>query len=67
MLAIDLSNQKEIDADPNARQQINFTENVDQVGQIIFHCWRSELNYFRFGKGTGKGTRKVLQFYFVST
>ena len=38
MLAIDLSKQKEIDADPNARQQINFTENVDQVGQIIFHC-----------------------------
>ena len=37
MLAIDLSEQKELDADPKARQQINFTENVDQVGQKVFH------------------------------
>ena len=54
MLAIDLSKQKELDADPKARQQINFTENVDQVGQKVFHYWRSERNYFRFGNELGK-------------
>ena len=29
MIAIDLSKQQALDADPNPTQQINFTENLD--------------------------------------
>ena len=32
MIAIDLSNQQALDADPRAIQQINFTENLDRDG-----------------------------------
>ena len=32
MIAIDLSKQQELDADPEAIQQINFTENLDRAG-----------------------------------
>ena len=32
MIAIDLSNQQALDADPRAIQQINFTANLDRAG-----------------------------------
>ena len=32
MIAIDLSKQQALDADPRAIQQINFTANLDRVG-----------------------------------
>ena len=32
MIAIDLSKQQALDDDPRAIQQINFTENLDRVG-----------------------------------
>ena len=32
MIAIDLSKQQAVDADPRAIQQINFAENLDQAG-----------------------------------
>ena len=32
MITIDLSKQQALDADPKAIQQINFTVNLDQVG-----------------------------------
>ena len=32
MIAIDLSKQQALDADPRAIQQINFTENLDRAG-----------------------------------
>ena len=32
MIAIDLSKQQALDADPNAIQQINFRENLDRGG-----------------------------------
>ena len=32
MIAIDLSKQKALDADPKANQQINFTANLDKAG-----------------------------------
>ena len=32
MIAIDLSKQQAIDANPRAIQQINFTENLNRVG-----------------------------------
>ena len=35
MIAIDLSKQQVLDADPKAIQQINFTENLDRAGNTI--------------------------------
>ena len=32
MIAVDLSKQQVLDADPRAIQQINFTENLDRAG-----------------------------------
>ena len=34
MIAIDLSKQQALDGDPRAIQQINFTANLDRVGNI---------------------------------
>ena len=36
MIAIDLSKQQELDADPRAIQQFNFTENLDRTGYTTF-------------------------------
>ena len=35
MIAIDLSKQQVLDADPRAIQQINFTANLDRAGNAI--------------------------------
>ena len=35
MTGIDLSKQQALDADPRAIQQINFTANLDRVGNAI--------------------------------
>ena len=32
MIAIDLSKQQALDADPRATQQVNFTANLDRAG-----------------------------------
>ena len=39
MIAIDLSKQQELDADSKAKQQINFTGNLEEDGNrtIFFH------------------------------
>ena len=37
MIAVDLSRQQALDADPRAIQQINFTANVDRAGNIRFY------------------------------
>ena len=36
MIAIDLSKQQALDADPKAIQQINFITNLDQDGNTFF-------------------------------
>ena len=38
LIAIDLSQQQALDADPRANQQINFTTNLDRAGdtRILF-------------------------------
>ena len=36
MIAIDLSKQQALDADPKAIQQINFTVNLDRAGHTRF-------------------------------
>ena len=40
MIAIDLSKQQALDADPRVIQQISFTQNVDRdrKWKNIFHC-----------------------------
>ena len=37
MIAVDLSKQKALDADPRATQQINFTANLDRSGSTRFY------------------------------
>ena len=37
MVAIDLSKQQVLDADPKATQQINFTANLDSSGQMAMY------------------------------
>ena len=45
MIAVDLSKQQALDADPRTIQQIDFTENLDKN---LFHFRRSKRNYFKF-------------------
>ena len=46
MIAVDLSKQQALDADPRAIQQINFTANLDRAGntRIYFFLEESKLN-----------------------
>ena len=37
IIAVDLSKQKVVDADPKAIQQINFTANLDRAGNTRFY------------------------------
>ena len=37
MIAVDLSKQQALDADPKAIQQINFTANLDRAGNTRFY------------------------------
>ena len=46
MIAIDLSEQQALDADPRAIQQINFTANLDRDGSTIFLNFHKELSNF---------------------
>ena len=48
MTAVDLSRQNELDADPRAIQQINFTANIDKAGNttIFFIIEEAKINYF---------------------
>ena len=53
MIAIDLSRQNELDADPRAIQQINFTANLDRAGNTtIFFIIKETI--FEFSEGTVK-------------
>ena len=44
MIAIDLSKQQALDADPRAIQQINFTANLDKDGNTRFYLILKEAN-----------------------
>ena len=51
MTAIDLSKQQELDADPKANQQINFTGNSDRDGNTAMFFIIEETRFFaRNGK-----------------
>ena len=54
MIAIDLSRQQALDADPRAIQQINFTTNLDRVGntRIYFLLEEEKETVLDFSQGT---------------
>ena len=56
MIAIDLSKQQGLDADPRAIQQINFTANLNEAGNTRFYFILEEVkeNVFEFLQGTVK-------------
>ena len=56
MIAIDLSKQQALDADPKAIQQINFKADLDRAGNIRFYFILEEANknVFEFSQGTVK-------------
>ena len=56
MIAIDLSMQNELDGDPRAIQQINFTENLDRAGNTtkFFIIEEAKETVFEFSEGTVK-------------
>ena len=56
MIAIDLSKQQVLDADPKTIQQINFTANLDRAGNTIFYLSLEEAKetIFELSQGTVK-------------
>ena len=56
MIAIDISRQNELDEDPRAIQQIDFTANIDRAGNttIFFIIEASKETIFEFSQGTVK-------------
>ena len=56
MIAINLSKQQALDADPRAIQQINFTANLDRAGNTRFYFILEEAKetVFEFSQGTVK-------------
>ena len=54
MIAIDLSKQQALDADPRAIQQINFTANLDRVGSTRIYFILEEAKEQDFSQGTVK-------------
>ena len=56
MIAVDLSKQQALDADPRAIQQINFTANLDRAGnaRACFILEEAKETIFDFSQGTVK-------------
>ena len=56
MIAIDLSEQQVLDADPRAIQQINFTANLDRAGNtaIFFIIEEAQETVLDVSQGTVK-------------
>ena len=56
MIAVDLSKQQALDADPRAIQQINFTANIDRAGntRIYFILEEAKETILDFSQGTVK-------------
>ena len=56
LIAIDLSKQQALDADPRAIQQINFTANLDRAGKetMFFIIAEAKGNVYEFSQGTLK-------------
>ena len=58
MIAVDLSQQQALDADPRAIQQINFTANLDRAGDTRVYFILEEVKETTLG--FSQGTVKVL-------
>ena len=56
MIAIDLSKQQALNADPRAIQQINFIANLDRAGNttMFFIIEKAKETIFEFLQGTVK-------------
>ena len=56
MIAVDLSRQQTLDADPRAIQQINFTANLDRASdtKVYFILEKSKETKLNFPQGTVK-------------
>ena len=56
MIAVDLSNQQVLDADPRAIQQINFTANLDRAGntRVYFILEEAKETILDVSQGTVK-------------
>ena len=56
MIAVDISKQQALDADPRAIQQINFTANLDRAGntRIYFILEEAKETILNFAQGTAK-------------
>ena len=56
MIAVDLSKQQALDADPRAIQQINFTANLDRIGNTImfFIIEEAKETVLNFSQGAVK-------------
>ena len=54
MIAIDLSKQQALDADPRAIQQINFTTNSEENTTMFFIIEEAKQTVFEFSQGTVK-------------
>ena len=54
MIAVDLSKQRVLDADPKAIQQINLTANLDRTGRtkLYFIFEEAKETVFEFSQGT---------------
>ena len=63
MIAVDLSKQQALDADPRAIQQINFTANLERAGNTrgLLYSRRSKTNYSRLFTRNSKSIVKMLQ------
>ena len=55
MVAVDLSKQQMLHADPEAIQQINFTANLDSANtRFYFNLEEAKETIFEFSQGTVK-------------
>ena len=56
MIAVDLSKQQALDADPRAIQQINFTANLDRAGnaRVYFILEEAKETILDVSQGTEK-------------
>ena len=56
IIAVDLTKQQPLDADPRAIQQINFTANLDRAGntRVYFILKEAKETILEFSQGTVK-------------
>ena len=66
MIAVDLSKQQALDSDPRPIQQINFTANLDRVGntRVYFILEKAKETILEFSQGTVKVLQKYYRIYF---